>query len=71
MSSEGAAYKLLKFAYAADKIIARSVIRVIILKSLSYISWKRDCNTEDEIHSKLYNSHKEICLWHKNNFVTV
>ena len=38
MSSEGAAYKLLKFAYAADKIIARSVIRVIILKSLSYIS---------------------------------
>ena len=38
VSSEGAAYKLLKFAHAADKITARSVIRAIILKSLSYIS---------------------------------
>ena len=62
MSSEGAAYKLLKFAHATNKITARSVIRAIILKSLSYISWKRDSNTGDEIHSKLYNSHKEICL---------
>ena len=71
MSSEGAAYNLLKFAYACNKFTARIVIRVIILKSLSYISWKRDCNTGDEIQSKLYNSHKEICLWHKTNFVTV
>ena len=38
MSSEGAAYNLLKFAYASNKITARIVIRVIILKSLSYIS---------------------------------
>ena len=71
MSSEGAAYKLLKFAHAANKITARSVIRAIILKSLSYISWKRYCNTGDEIHSKLYNIHKEIWLEHKTNFVTV
>ena len=33
MSSEGAAYNLLKFAHAADKITARSVICTIILKS--------------------------------------
>ena len=35
MSSEGAAYKLFKFAHAANKITARSVIRAMILKSLS------------------------------------
>ena len=38
MSSEGAAYNLLKFAHAANKFTARIVIRVIILNSLSYIS---------------------------------
>ena len=38
MSSEGAAYNLLKFAHASNKITARIVIRIIILKSLSYIS---------------------------------
>ena len=49
MSSEGAAYNLLKFAYACNKFKARIVIRVIILKSLSYISWKRDWNSEQAL----------------------